>query len=61
LSPRSRGVAAGQRSFSRRPSIDRMSFTPSFIAMYSASVLDCALMPCFRDPYEMTFPSRYVT
>ncbi|OWY90471.1 hypothetical protein PHMEG_00041385, partial [Phytophthora megakarya] len=48
LSPRRSGVAAGHRSSSNRRSIHRMPLTPSFIAMYSASMLDWALVPCFR-------------
>ncbi|OWY95880.1 hypothetical protein PHMEG_00033999, partial [Phytophthora megakarya] len=60
LSPRRSGVAAGHRNSSNRPSIHRMSLTPSFIAMYSGSVLDWALMPYFREPYEIALQSRKV-
>ncbi|OWZ00844.1 hypothetical protein PHMEG_00027877 [Phytophthora megakarya] len=34
-----------------------MSLTLSFISTYSVSVLECALVPCFREPYEIALPS----
>ncbi|EGZ08371.1 hypothetical protein PHYSODRAFT_527750 [Phytophthora sojae] len=47
-----------QPSSSQSPTTHSTSRTPSFIAMYSASVLDWALMPCLREPYEIALPSR---
>ncbi|OWY97829.1 hypothetical protein PHMEG_00031547, partial [Phytophthora megakarya] len=60
LSPRRSGVAAGHRNSSNRPSVHRMSLTLSFISTYSVSVLEWALVPCFREPYEIALPSRKV-
>nr|P41754.2 RecName: Full=Putative cutinase; AltName: Full=Cutin hydrolase [Phytophthora capsici]CAA61622.1 cutinase [Phytophthora capsici] len=61
FSPCISGVANSQHSSSQSPRSHCRSLVPSFIAIYSASVVLCALISCFLDPYETTLPLTNVT